>query len=58
LINPDLLKDFFTPDQVANYPKNNIAMEGIRFMLGEGMLFSEGAKWKHRRRLISNAFNF
>lgn len=22
------------------------------------MLFSEGAKWKHRRRLISNAFNF
>jgi cytochrome P450 len=27
-------------------------------MLGEGMLYSEGAKWKHRRRLISNAFNF
>jgi cytochrome P450 len=27
-------------------------------MLGEGIVFSEGPKWKNKRRLISHAFNF
>ena len=58
LINPDLLKDLFAPDKVAIYPKYNILMDGVRELLGEGIAFSEGAQWKHKRRVISKAFNF
>jgi len=53
-----LLKDLFAPDNVAIYPKYNILISGIIELVGEGIAFSEGDTWKHKRRVISNVFNF
>ncbi len=31
---------------------------GLRCLLGDGLLFSEGEEWKMKRKIMSNVFNF
>eukprot|EP00005_Dracoamoeba_jomungandri_P003258 CAMPEP_0174252620 /NCGR_PEP_ID=MMETSP0439-20130205/2013_1 /TAXON_ID=0 /ORGANISM="Stereomyxa ramosa, Strain Chinc5" /LENGTH=451 /DNA_ID=CAMNT_0015333183 /DNA_START=311 /DNA_END=1666 /DNA_ORIENTATION=+ len=40
------------------FPKQALAYESIKFVLGEGLVTSEGKLWKRQRRLITPIFHF
>jgi len=31
---------------------------GIKALVGKGLLFSEGAEWKKKRKIMSSVFNY
>ena len=43
-------------DNAANYARTPISIRLLRPMLGDGLLISEGAAWRHQRRALSPAF--
>ena len=45
-------------DNVANYPKTEMERKILGGMLGEGLLVSDGEKWKSHRRLMAPSFDF
>jgi cytochrome P450 len=45
-------------DNVANYPKTQMETEMLGAIVGEGLLVSQGEKWKSHRRLMSPSFDF
>src|SRR5262249_31653618 len=45
-------------DNVANYPKAEMERKLLGGMLGEGLLVSDGEKWKSHRRLMAPSFDF
>ncbi len=45
-------------DNVANYPKTEVETRTLGTILGEGLLVSQGEKWKSHRRLMSPSFDF
>jgi len=45
-------------DNVANYPKTEMETQVLGQMLGEGLLVSQGEKWKSHRRLMAPSFDF
>ena len=45
-------------DKVANYPKAPMEREGLGAAFGDGILVSEGEKWKSHRRTMAPAFDF
>jgi cytochrome P450 len=45
-------------DNVANYPKTAGETKALGTILGEGLLVSQGEKWKSHRRLMSPSFDF
>src|SRR5215472_10300958 len=45
-------------DNVANYPKAEMERHVLGGMLGEGLLVSDGEKWKSHRRLMAPSFDF
>ena len=45
-------------DNVANYPKTEMEKKLLGGMLGEGLLVSDGDKWKSHRRLMAPSFDF
>jgi cytochrome P450 len=45
-------------DNVANYPKMKQEREMLGAIVGEGLLVSEGEKWKSHRRLMAPSFDF
>jgi len=44
-------------DHVENYPKASYERRGLRAALGEGILVSDGEKWRSHRRLMSPSFD-
>jgi len=44
-------------DNVANYPKNALENRFFTAMFGEGLLSSEGAKWRTHRKVMSASFD-
>lgn len=58
IINPDLIKEFYSAENVNKYHKLLPLIEGTKIIFGEGMFFSEGETWKTKRKIISNVFNF
>ena len=45
-------------DNVANYPKTDTETKMLGATVGEGLLVSQGEKWKSHRRLMSPSFDF
>src|ERR1700743_412280 len=45
-------------DNVADYPKAAMEREARRAAFGDGILVSEGEKWKSHRRTMAPAFDF
>ena len=45
-------------DNVANYPKTEQETKMLGAIVGEGLLVSQGEKWKSHRRLMSPSFDF
>lgn len=45
-------------DNVANYPKTDTEAKMLGATVGEGLLVSQGEKWKSHRRLMSPSFDF
>jgi cytochrome P450 len=45
-------------DNVANYPKAPMEQKLLGGILGEGLLVSDGEKWKSHRRLMAPSFDF
>ncbi|HEY1710700.1 MAG TPA: cytochrome P450 [Rhizomicrobium sp.] len=45
-------------DNVANYPKTEMETKMLGAILGEGLLVSQGDKWKSHRRLMAPSFDF
>ena len=45
-------------DNVANYPKTEMETHVLGQMLGEGLLVSQGEKWKSHRRLMAPSFDY
>src|SRR5215831_1319709 len=44
-------------DNVANYPKAEYERRGLGALLGEGILVSDGEKWRSHRRLMAPSFD-
>src|SRR5205814_3910116 len=44
-------------DNVANYPKAVMERRGLGAALGEGLLASDGEKWRSHRRLMAPSFD-
>ena len=44
-------------DNVANYPKAAMERRGLGAALGEGLLASDGEKWRSHRRLMAPSFD-
>lgn len=45
-------------DNVANYPKSEMETKMLGAIVGEGLLVSQGEKWKSHRRLMAPSFDF
>ncbi len=45
-------------DNVANYPKTEMETKMLGAVLGDGLLVSQGDKWKTHRRLMAPSFDF
>jgi cytochrome P450 len=45
-------------DNVANYPKTEMETRLLGGILGDGLLTSQGDKWKSHRRLMAPSFDF
>ncbi|HXC57263.1 MAG TPA: cytochrome P450 [Rhizomicrobium sp.] len=45
-------------DNVANYPKTEMETKMLGAIVGDGLLVSQGDKWKSHRRLMAPSFDF
>ncbi|MBL6852347.1 MAG: cytochrome P450 [Alphaproteobacteria bacterium] len=45
-------------DNVANYPKTDMERKMLGAIVGEGLLVSDGDKWRSHRRLMAPSFDF
>lgn len=45
-------------DNVANYPKTEMEQKMLGAIVGDGILVSQGDKWKSHRRLMAPSFDF
>jgi cytochrome P450 len=45
-------------DNVTNYPKAKMEREGLGAAFGDGILVSEGEKWRSHRRIMAPSFDF
>jgi hypothetical protein len=42
LVNPDLIKEFYSANVVSIYPKFDMLVAGTKAAFGDGLVFSEG----------------
>ncbi|MHB8268782.1 cytochrome P450 [Bradyrhizobium sp.] len=54
--DPEAFRRIFK-DNFENYPKSDFQIESLGQFLGPGLLTSHGDPWRHKRRLIQQAFD-
>lgn len=56
----ELSKEFYEKSLQGYYEKsrNHPFMNSIRFIMGNGLVFSEGNEWKMKRKIMSTVFNY
>ena len=58
LIHPDLIQEFLSGENLQNYEKADLDIASTKRAVGEGLVFSEGKKWKMKRKVLNAVFNF
>lgn len=60
LIDPELIRQFYERTLEGCYEKSTDMplMLSLFSILGKGLLFSEGAEWKSKKRIMSGVFNY
>lgn len=58
IYNPDLIQEFMGPQNPTLYYKMNFLTANIRRVFGDGLVFSEGLQWKHKRKIMNSVFNY
>lgn len=53
IYNPELMKDFYQPENIYVHHKMKFIIQNIQRSLGFGVAFSEGKEWKRRRKNLS-----
>lgn len=56
--NPSLVNELLNPEKLPILPKAKFGFELLNFIVGQGLLNSEGEKWKNKRKIMSKVFNF
>ena len=57
MTNEKLIKEFYSNENKI-YQKSEDRIRNYRRILGDSLLFSEGEKWKDKRRLMTKIMNF
>lgn len=52
------MQAFYESDQDKFYRKDEFFVGGLRRALGNGITLSDGASWKHKRRIVTKMLNF
>ena len=58
LVHPDLIKEFYNQENNDSYPKKSDMLGPLRRLIGDGLIFSEGNRWKTKRKILNRVFNF
>ena len=58
LLNPELIKSFYQPDNVYVHHKMKFMIQNIQRSLGHGIAFSEDKEWKRKRTIMNAVFNY
>ena len=58
LMHPDLVQKFLSVENFQSYQKDPLDIEFMKRSIGEGLLLSEGKKWKMKRKVLNAVFNF
>ena len=57
-INWKMIKELFNPQKVNVLVKSDVGLQLLKAIGGRGFFFSEGEKWKNKRKVMSRIFNF
>ena len=57
-LNPKLARQVVSVEKVNNCLKVSSPLQLLIYSMGQGLVFLEGDRWKNRRKILSNAFNF
>lgn len=58
IVNPDLAKQFYELENEKNFKKYTELIRQLERMTGRSITFSEGAAWKHKRKVMTQFLNF
>ena len=58
VVQPNLIKEFFTIERAGYYPKEEMISRNFIRCLGAGIGMAEGEEWRRKRKIISTVFNF
>lgn len=56
--NPNLVNELLNPEKLSILPKAKFGFELLNFIVGQGLINTEGEKWKVKRKIMSKVFNF
>lgn len=60
LLDPPLIKEFYEKQMDGYYIKsmNSPFVLSLKYLIGNGLVFSENEEWKTKRRIMSSVFNY
>jgi cytochrome P450 len=57
-MNAELIKEMLSPEKAMIMEKDKDLYEVFFSIFRKGLFLSENGEWKHRRKLLSNVFNY
>lgn len=60
LIDPQLVRHFYEKQMEGYYVKslNFSYNSALKYLMGNGLIFSEGEEWKMKRKIMAHVFNY